>query len=70
MDVRSWLGHAHVSENVVDDKRHHAWTMDAVITVGPWTLSWLGHGCSLVRFECGRYHGWVMDALCSERSRP
>ena len=75
-----------------DHGRYHGWAMDALLSdcSRPLTLSWLGHGCSLVRLQqtmdvimvgpwmlfCqtasghGRYHGWAVYALCSERIRP
>ena len=41
-----WAMDALGSERTVEHGRHHGWLFSERIT--PWTLSWLGHGCSVL----------------------
>ena len=34
------------SERTVEHGRHHGWLFSE--RIAPWTLSWLGHGCSVL----------------------
>ena len=65
--------HHDSSQNGLDHGFHQCWAiaaMDALLSerIKPWTSSWLGHGCSLLRTDYTM--DVVMDALCPKLNRP